>query len=190
MGYGILAVSFSVLFTNLRLDSCDSAHSHNKYYIMEITMEIAQRIIEGTPVLTEVGVPYKGIEVTHVGYVDGDGTPWEYESGDKYAIVSLRAYNEHQFDNAVEAFVAEDYDEAVAKSLSVNILVDKLGDIQAKSTGTVILSTYMNADDIECVGIRSFVPAMAIDASKMKRSLTAMLARPKVAEAEVAKTEA
>tara|TARA_R110000782_G_scaffold139868_1_gene232376 strand:- start:403 stop:963 length:561 start_codon:yes stop_codon:yes gene_type:complete len=183
MGYGFLAMSFNVLIINLRLDSYDSAHSHNKYYIMEITLDIAQRIIEGTPVLTEVGVPYKGIEVTHVGFTDADGTPFEYESGDQYAIVSLKAYNEYQFENAVAAFVAEDYDEAVAKSLSVSMTVDKAREIQAKSTGTVILQTVMNSDDVEIIVVRSFVPAVAVDASKMKRSLTAMLAKPKLAEA-------
>jgi len=143
---------------------------------MEITKEIAQRIIESTPVITEANVPYKGIEINHIGFTDADGEPFAWESGDEYAIVSFKACTEYQFNNAVEAFVAEDYDEAVRSNLTLSVPVEKARLWSIKTPGTLVCRKIMNNDNVEIMVANSYQPAVAIDSTKAKRTLADVLA--------------
>lgn len=143
---------------------------------MEITKEIAQRIIESSPVITEANVPYKGIEITNIGYVDADGEPFAWESGDEYAIVSFKALTEYQFDNAVQSFIEEDYETAVRNNLTLSVPVEKARLWTVKTPGTLVCRKILNNDGIEIMVANSYQPAVAIDASKAKRSLADILA--------------
>lgn len=143
---------------------------------MEITKEIAQRIIESSPVITEANVPYKGIEVTNIGYTDADGEPFAWESGDEYAIVSFKALTEYQFDNAVQAFIEEDYEGAVRHNLTLSLPVEKARLLSVKTPGTLVCRKILNNDGVEIMVANSYQPAVAIDSSKAKRSLADILA--------------
>lgn len=143
---------------------------------MEITKEIAQRIIESTPVITEANVPYKGIEINHIGFNDADGNPFSYDNGDEYAIASFKAVSEYQFDKSVEAFVEEDYDTAVAGSLSMRVPVEKARLWSVKTPGTLVCHKVINNDGVEIMVARSYQPAVAIDSTKAKRTLADVLA--------------
>ena len=149
---------------------------------MEITREKALAMIESKPVIDQVMVPYKGIEVTYVGYVDKDGDAWTWEDGTEYAIVSLKAVNEYNFNESVEDFKNEDYVSAVNRNMSININVDQARKISKGITGTLICHTRLNKEGVEIVVPKSFVPLESIVAKT--RSLSSILAKADAVKAD------
>jgi len=144
---------------------------------MEITREIALKMIESRPVIEQAMVPYKGIEVAYVGFTDAEGEPfiWEGDNGGEYAIVSFNATNDYKFNESVEAFKNEDYDEAVNNRLSMRMDADKAREICKGMLGTLICHTILNSEDIEILVPKNFTPIAAVVAKK--RSLSDILAK-------------
>ena len=145
---------------------------------MEITQEIALRIIESKPVIEQAMVPYKGIEVSHVGYTDGDGEPFAWEDGSEFAVVSFKAVSEYGFQQSVEDFKNEDFESASNHKLTMRMSVDKAQDLAKGVPGTLVC--HMVTVDIEGVETevlmpKSYTPAKAVVAKK--RSLTDILAK-------------
>lgn len=145
---------------------------------MEITREKALAMIESKPVIDQVMVPYKGIEVTYVGYTDKDGDAWTWEDSTEYAIVSLKAVNEYNFELSVEDFKNEDYLSAVNRNMSINMNVEQARKISKGITGTLICHTRPNKEGIDIVVPKSFVPLESIVAKT--RSLASILAKSDV----------
>jgi hypothetical protein len=145
---------------------------------MEITQEIALRIIESKPVIEQAMVPYKGIEVSHVGYTDADGEPFMWEDGTEYAIVNFKAVNEYGFEQSVADFQNEDYESAVNYNLSMRMSVDKAQDLAKGVPGTLVcqmITVDIDGVDTEVLMPKSYTPAQAIVAKK--RSLSDILAK-------------
>lgn len=150
--------------------------------IMEITKEIALRLIESKPVIDQALVPYKGIEVTYVGYTDSEGDAFTWEDGSEYAIVSFKAVNEYGFEQSVEDFKNEDYESAVNRNLSLRMNVEQARNVSKGITGTLICHLRPNQDGVEILVPKSFAPAQAIVAKT--RSLTDILAKADAVKAD------
>jgi hypothetical protein len=149
---------------------------------MEITREKALAMIESKPVIDQVMVPYKGIEVTHVGYTDSEGDAWTWEDGTEYAIVSLKAVNEYGFEQSVEDFKNEDYESAVNRNLSLRMNVEQARNVSKGITGTLICHTRPNKEGVDIVVPKSFVPLESIVAKT--RSLSSILAKADAVKAD------
>lgn len=133
----------------------------------EVSKEDAKRYIESKVVISDTGVPFKGVEVSHVGMVDEHGEPWVWEkSGEEYAIVSFKALSKYQFKQAVRLFKDGDYEGASNQGLSLSVAVDKLKDIEAGVTGTIILEEIKNKDGDKIVVVKRFNPAKAKTAER------------------------
>ncbi len=142
---------------------------------MEITQEIALRIIESKPVIEQAMVPYKGIEVSYVGFTDADGDAFVWEDGSEYAIVSFKAVNEYGFEQSVEDFKNEDFDSAVNHNLSMRMNVDKAREISKGVPGTLICHTITNSEGIDILVPKSYSPTAAVVAKT--RSLAGISAK-------------
>ena len=154
---------------------------------MEITQEIAERIINSKVVIEESNTPYKGVEVSYVGYTDGDGEPFVWEESDEpYAIVSFKAMNNHQLKQAVAEYLEEDYDECVNHNLSMRMSIEKANEIHAGVTIGVLICHEVEVEnedgDIELALLpKAFSPAKAKDAKKISLAdLLSKKAQPKV----------
>jgi hypothetical protein len=143
---------------------------------MSITKEQAQRIIESSPVITQSNVPYKGVEITHIGFTNADGEPFVWDSGDEYAIVSFKALTEYQFNEAVQNFIAEDFDEAVRRNITLSVPVEKAQLWSKGVPGTLVCHNIVNNDGVEIMVAKTYQPAVAVDSAKAKRSLADVLA--------------
>ena len=137
---------------------------------MEITREIAEKIINSRSVVDQAGVPYKGIEVTNVGFNDSDGEPFVWEESDEmYAIVSLNACTSYQLEQAVEEFIAEDYDNACNHNVSIRMNVDKAREL-GKGTPCVLVmverQTEIDGVDTTILVAKSITPVAAVTAKK------------------------
>jgi len=137
---------------------------------MEITREIAEKIINSRSVVDQAGVPYKGIEVTNVGFNDSDGEPFVWEdSEEQYAIVSLNACTGYQLEQAVEEFIAEDYDNACNHNVSIRMNVDKAREL-GKGTPCVLVmverQTEIDGVDTTILVAKSITPVAAVVAKK------------------------
>jgi hypothetical protein len=165
-----------------------------KHFIMEITFEIAERIINSKAIIEESMTPYKGIEVSYVGYTDAEGNAfeWEREDGDTehYAIVSFKAMNTHQLNTAIDEFEAENFDDAVNHNLSMRMSIAKADELSAGMIGTLICHEVQVKDedgeltDDLALLPKTFAPIKAKVAKKA--SLADMIASRKAkAEAKV-----
>lgn len=136
-----------------------------------MTAEIALRIISANVLVTEAGVPYKGIEISNVSYNDADGKPFEWEDGSPYAIVNFKATNQHMLDRAVEQYQDEEFEDAVNNNLSMRMSVEDAQKLGKGITGQLIChNVTLNADTEEettALLPRKFVPAVAIEAGKI-----------------------
>lgn len=138
---------------------------------MEITKKIAQKIIESRPVIDEMLVPFKGVEVSNVGFKDADGDPFEWEDGTEYAIVSFKAMSEYQFDRACEDFENEDYTDACNHNLSLSVEATKARDLIG-ATGVLVCHKVENKDGEMIVVVKSFKAVPAENASSKLRTLS------------------
>jgi hypothetical protein len=117
---------------------------------MDITAEIAERIINSKAIIEESLTPYKGIEVSYVGYTDAEGEPFEWERDgetEHYAIVSFKAMNTHQLMQSVEEFEAEEYDDCVNHNLSMRMSIAKADELSAGMIGTLICHDVQVKDE-------------------------------------------
>lgn len=155
---------------------------------MEITQEIAERIINGKSLIEQALVPYKGIEVSYVGFVDADGEPFLWEDTEEpYAIVSFKAMNEHQLNQSVEEFADGDYESAVNHNLSMRMDVVKAREICKGTPGTLIChEVEVGEEGAKETALlpKNFVPAVAVVAKTA--SLADRLAKRKAPVAEPA----
>ena len=137
---------------------------------MEITKEIAEKIINSRSIVDQAGVPFKGIELSNVGFTNSDGEPfvWE-ESDEEYAIVSLNACTSYQLEQAVEEFIAEDYDNACNHNVSIRMNVDKAREL-GKGTPCVLVmverQTEIDGVDTTILVAKSITPVAAVTAKK------------------------
>jgi hypothetical protein len=139
---------------------------------MEITQEIAERIINSKAIIEESNVPYKGVEVSYVGYTDAEGEPFLWEDTEEpYAIVSFKAMNEHQLKTAVQEYLDEEYDDAVNHNLSMRMSIEKANEIHAGVTIGVLICHEVEVDndgEPEMALLpKAFSPAKAKDAKKV-----------------------
>lgn len=137
---------------------------------MEITKAIAQRIIESRPVIDEMLTPFKGVEVSNVGFKDADGDAFEWEDGTEYAIVSFKAMSEYHFDRASEDFDNEDYTDACNHNLSLSVEATKARELIG-STGVLVCHKIENKDGEMIVVVKSFKAVPAENASSKLRTL-------------------
>lgn len=159
---------------------------------LEITEEIAERIINSRVLIEEALVPYKGVEVSYVGFVDSEGNPFLWEDSEEpYAIVSFKATNEHQLMKAVELFEAGEFEEATNTNMSMRMNVDKARELIVGGLGSLICHEVEvedeNGDNAIALLPKKFVPAEAKVAKKV--SLADLLAK-KAGKAVEAKAEA
>jgi len=137
---------------------------------MEITKKIAQAIIESRPVIDEMLVPFKGVEVSNVGFKDADGDPFEWEDGTEYAIVSFKAMSEYHFDRASEDFENEDYADACNHNLTLSVEATKAREL-ISSTGVLVCHKIENKDGDMIVVVKSFKAIPAENAGTKLRTL-------------------
>lgn len=154
---------------------------------MEITKEIAEKIINSRSIVDQAGVPFKGIELSNVGFTNSDGEPfvWE-ESDEEYAIVSLNACTPYQLEQAVEEFIAEDYDNACNHNVSLRMNVDKARELVKGVPYTLVMverQTEIDGVDTTILVAKSITPVASVVAKKA--SLADLLAK----KAEVPKAE-
>lgn len=146
---------------------------------MEITKDIAEKIINSRSVVDQAGVPYKGIEVTNVGYTDaeGDAFLWE-DTEEEYAIVSLNACTPYQLQQAVEEFIDEDFDSACNHNVSIRMNVEKARELGKGTPCTLIMverQTDIDGVDTTILVAKSVVPVASVTAKKA--SLADLLAK-------------
>lgn len=141
---------------------------------MEITKSIAQKIIESRPIIEndDMLTPFKGVEVSNVGFKDKDGDAFEWEDGTEYAIVSFKAMSEYHFEKASEDFDNEDYADACNHTLSLSVEATKARDLIG-ATGVLVCHKIENKDGDMIVVVKSFkaVPAENINSRIGKRTL-------------------
>ena len=146
---------------------------------MEITKEIAEKIINSRAIVEDAGVPYKGIEVTYVGYNDENGEPFTWEdSEEQYAIVSLNACTPYQLEKSVEEFIAEDYNNACNHNVSIRMNVDKARELSKGTPCTLIMverQTEIDGVDTTILVAKSVAPVASVVAKKT--NLSALLAK-------------
>lgn len=142
-----------------------------KQFIIDET--IAERIITSKVIIDEALVPFKGVEVSYVGYTDADGDAWTWdESGEEFAIVSFKAMNPHQLATAVEEFEAGDYEASANHNLSMRMPVDKAREIIAGATSGTLVCHNVEIEDEETgetiVALlpKNFIPAVAKEAKR------------------------
>jgi hypothetical protein len=149
---------------------------------MEITKEIAEKIINSRSIVDQPGVPYKGIEVVHVGYTNSEGEEFLWENTDEpYAIVSLNASTPYQLEQAVEEFIDEDYDSACNHNVSIRMNVEKARELSKGVPCTLVMVERQTLiDDVETTILvaKSVAPVAAITAKKA--SLADILAKKDV----------
>lgn len=144
---------------------------------MEITEKIAEKIINSKVLIEEALVPYKGVEISYIGYTNKDDEPFEWldEDGDAtgryFALVSFKAMNPYQLAQAVEEFSNEEYDEACNHNLSLRMDVEKARELSAGMLGTLICHNVVvtNDDDeeVETLMAKSFAPIASVSAKQV-----------------------
>lgn len=144
---------------------------------MEINEKIAEKIINSKVLIEEALVPYKGIEISHIGYTNKDDEPFEWLDEDKeptgryFALVSFKAMNPYQFKQAVEQFSDEEYEEACNHNLSLRMDVEKARELSAGMLGTLICHNVVVTDEddeeVETLMAKSFAPIASINAKKI-----------------------
>ena len=147
-------------------------------YIMEITREIAEKIINNRALVDQAGVPYKKVEVSYVGYVDANGDAFVDDNGNEFAIVTFNASTPYQLEQAVADFIAEDYDSATGHRVSMRMPVKQAQNIEKGFTGTLMLregEVEVDGEMIIALFAKSFVPTAAVEVKKV--SLADMLAK-------------
>jgi hypothetical protein len=162
---------------------------------MEITQKVAENIIESRVIIEEAMTPYKGVEVTYVGFTDAEGEQflWNDEDGDPdpsrpFAIVSFNAMNLHLLEQSVDEYQAGMYDECVNHNLSVRMDADKARELSKGTPGTLIChNVHLKDEDGELMYdekteepvmgllVKSFAPVAAKFAKKA--SLADILAK-------------
>jgi len=133
---------------------------------MEITREIAKKIIESRPIISDNDMltPFKGVEVSNVGFKDRDGDPFEWEDGTEYAIVSFKAMSDYHFDRAIEDFEDEEYADACNHTLSMSMEASKARELIG-STGVLVCHKIENKDGEMITVVKSFKAVPAESAS-------------------------
>lgn len=144
---------------------------------MEITEKIAERIINSKVLVEHPNTPYKGVEISYIGYTDAEGNPFEREdedgdpTGEYFAIVSFKAMSPYQLEKAVEEFNNGEYEEACNHNLSMRMNVEKARELCAGTLGTLICHnvTVKDEDDEDVIALmaRSFAPMEAVVAKKV-----------------------
>jgi len=145
---------------------------------MEITKEIAERIINSRALVDQAGVPFKKVEVTYVGYTDSNGDNFVDDNGDEFAIVSFNAVTPYQLEKSVEDFIAEDYESAVNHNVSMRMPVKQASLVAKGCPGTLLLrdaEVEVEGEMITALFAKSFTPAVAVDSKKV--SLADLLAK-------------
>lgn len=147
---------------------------------MEITEKIAERIINSKVLIENPLTPYKGVEISYIGYTDKDGEPFERTdedgdpTGEYFAIVSLKAMSPYQLERAVEEFNNGEFEEACNHNLSLRMPVDKARELCVGTLGTLICHnvTVKDEDDEDIIALmaKSFAPMEAVVAKKVSLS--------------------
>ena len=145
---------------------------------MEITREIAEKMINSRSLVDQAGVPFKKVDVSYVGYVDANGDALVDDDGNEYAIVSFNAITPYKLEQAVADFIAEDYESAVNHNLSMRMSVSQAKLIAKGCPGTLVLreaEVDVDGTMVTALFAKSFTPAVAVDSKKV--SLADMLAK-------------
>ena len=163
---------------------------------MEITKDLAEKIINSRVLVEEANVPYKGIEVTHIGYTDKDGDAFVDDNDEEYALVSFKAHTPYQLERAVEDFIDEDYESSTNHSLVMRMKPEVAREIGKGNVGTLILREAEVEDEdgemVTALFAKAFTPTVAVHGKKT--SLADRLAKangsePKIDEEAHAKSE-
>lgn len=126
----------------------------------QFTKENVEATLGSFVVVGGAGVVDTPITVGNVTFEDKEGNPFTFnESGDRYAIVNLRAKTEEQMNHASELFEEGSYEQAMndTGNLSISLPVDQA---QKFAKGMLVTGTFdfrwsnkQEDDVLVCVGI-------------------------------------
>jgi len=140
---------------------------------LEITEEVAVRMLQSRASVDKVGVVYAGIEINNVTHQMKDGTKfyWKDAEGNdtnrSYSIVNFKAMTPYQQQQALEAFQDMRFEDAVNKTLSLNVDHELAMEWEAVGVGSLTLTKVTNNDGIEILVAKKFVPAQTVDSTKI-----------------------
>ena len=149
---------------------------------MEITQEIAERIINSKVIIEDALTPYKGVEISHIGYVDAEGEAFVWEdTEEEFALVSFKAMNPYQLTLAVEEYENEEFDECVNHNLVMRMNVEKARKLSAGTTGVLICHEITVEDEegneVQMLAPKSYSATESVVAKKV--SLKDLLGKSK-----------
>lgn len=127
----------------------------------------AQRILGKQRIISDTSVSHAGLRVTYIGYESAPGVPFVRfvgtEQEEEVAVISVNAMSPHQMSEAVIAFEAGEYNEAVRSGLSVQVPLDEVDNYTKRCLVNITLEEYTNSEGIEgCIGIASIAPAKVV----------------------------
>jgi hypothetical protein len=117
-----------------------------------------QLLIETSPVLGAIGTPYNDIEIFKIKYTNYAEDPFTEENGDEYAIVTFRAFSEYEFEQAIEAFVEEDYHIPKHKLMSMKMPLNLAEKLNPRMKGALLLHYIFDSENNEFVVPEKFTP--------------------------------
>lgn len=149
-----------------------------------LTAEQAERIINGKRIIGETGL-HKDVIVAHIGYTNGEGQPFTWEqSGEPYAIVSLKAVTDWQASAAEEDFINEEFDAAANRSLTFNANLDLAAKLAKGLPVDIVVDTYeKEVDGVMETRLRVAALTPPVAKAVVKMSLAERIAARKAATA-------
>lgn len=147
----------------------------------ELTEKRAISMLSSNASIPKVGVPYNGVEVRNVSHTDKEGNPWTYKDEDgnitgEYAIVNLKAQTPYHQAESLALFQNGELQEAVNKTISINVNPAEAQEIDAVGVGTLTMGTaYSKNLEQDIIVAKRFKPAAAIDVKSV--DFNALLAK-------------
>lgn len=151
-----------------------------------LTAEMAERIINGKRIIDTVGL-HKDVIVAHIGYTNSEGNPFTWEqSGEPYAIVSLKAMTGWQADAAEEDYVNGEYDAAANRGMSFNANLELAAQLAKGLPVNIVVDTYTATLEDDSTEERLRIATLSPPQAKavVKMSLADRIAARKAVAAE------
>lgn len=121
----------------------DYYEDYDEYDIEEVT----QNLIESTPILNEIGIPYEGIEIFKIQTTDHYDEPFTDSDDNLYVVLTFKAFSDIGFEQAKEAFIDEEYYIPKRKLLTMKMTLDLAENLKVGMVGTLTLHTVFDIDN-------------------------------------------
>lgn len=136
----------------------------------EVTEERAIQILNSRAIIEKLLTPYKGVEISYIGYVDADGNPFTWTDSDgieeEYAIVSFKAMSTYQLELSLDELEEGMLDECISHTMSMNMPVGKAQELCQGMLGTLIAhERALKEDGVETGEFGTFVKSFSPIAS-------------------------